>query len=759
MTRTPDVGERVLHIVGEGRAWSFRPAQPVVVGRDPSCDVHVPDALVSGMHLGIRCDGNGWLLRDLGSRNGTWVDGVPEQRARVAPDREVSVRVGGQDGPELRLSCAPAAPADEQLPAARRVIVVGRDPACDVVVATDPLMSRRHAAVETGAEAALTDLGSFNGTYLNGHRVSGRTPLAVGDSVGVGGTSFRWDGRTLSPVGVQQAALVARHLAVTTAKGTRLLDDVTLTVRTGELVAVIGPSGAGKSTLLGALTGLRPAGAGRVTWNGRDLYEEYEQLRFSVGLVPQDDILHRQLTVRRALDFAARLRLPPDTSAAERDQRVRDVLAEVRLTPQIDQRIDSLSGGQRKRISIALELLTAPQMLFLDEPTSGLDAGLDRQVMEGLRVLADAGRVVLVVTHSVLALDQCDRVLLLAPGGKVAFYGPPERLLPFFGVPDFPGVFAALDDPAWVTRFAESSVRRAYVEPTSTGTPAPVPAGHAPVPARPAPLRQLVTLIRRNLAVVAADRLFLVLLLGMPLLLAAMAHAFPGEAGLSMERAGGNPHEPTQRMIVLVVGAALMGTALAVRELVAERPIYRREHAVGLSPAAYLASKVVVLGGCVALQSLAFTLLALAGLPGPDDTRLLPWGRLEVAVAVAGVGVAMCIAALAVSALARSADQTMPALVALVMCQLVFCGGLFPLSGRVGLEQLGWVLPARTGYAATASTVGVQPLGGEQTEPLFEPTTGQWLVDIGLLAAQSAAFLALAAWALSRSVARGEAGR
>ncbi len=226
-----------------------------------------------------------------------------------------------------------------------------------------------------------------------------------------------------------------------------------------------------------------------------------------------------------------------------------------------------------------------------------------------------------------------------------------------------------------------------------------------------------------------------------------------------MERAGGNPHEPNQRMIVLVVGAALMGTALAVRELVAERPIYRREHAVGLSPAAYLASKVVVLGGCVALQSLAFTLLALAGLPGPDDTRLLPGGRLEVAVAVAGVGVAMSIAALAVSALARSADQTMPALVALVMCQLVFCGGLFPLAGRTGLEQFGWVLPARTGYAAVASTVGVQPRTGEQTEPLFEPTTGQWLVDMGLLAAQSAAFLALAAWALSRSVARGEGGR
>jgi ABC-type multidrug transport system ATPase subunit len=549
------------------------------------------------------------------------------------------------------------------------------------------------------------------------------------------------------------AALDARHLGVTTRAGRRLLDDVSFAVRAGQLVAVIGPSGAGKSTLLGALTGLRPAGSGQVTWDGRDLYEEYDHLRYLIGLVPQEDVLHRQLTVRRALDFAARLRLPPDTSAAERDERVRRVLAEVQLSAQIDQRIDSLSGGQRKRTSIALELLTAPQLLFLDEPTSGLDAGLDRQVMDGLRDLADAGRVVLVVTHSVLALDRCDRVLLLAPGGRVAFFGPPERLLPFFGVPDYPAVFVALDDPGWAARFAESSVRRAFVEPTSTGT-APVPAGRPPTPPRPAPLRQLGTLIRRSLAVVASDRLFLALLVGMPVVLGLMAHAFPGSSGLSMRAAGGDPTEARQRIIVLVVGAALMGAALAVREFVAERPIYRREHAVGLSPAAYLGSKVVVLGGAVAVQSVTFTLLALAGLPGPDDPRVLPWGRWEVALAAAAVGVTMTVASLAVSALARSTDQTMPALVALVMGQLVFCGGLFEVAGRAGIEQFSLLLPARAGYAAMASTAGLQPASGPQPDPLFTPTAEQWALDMGLLAAQAAVLLVVTAWALARSVAR-----
>lgn len=762
MTDGPRDGA-VLQLSVDGRAWTFDGSRPVVVGRDPQCDVQLADPQVSRVHLALRREGRAWLLRDLGSSNGTVVDGtaLPEGTVErpLEPGPQHRVRVGGDDGPELLVHYAPApdpraAPAVP--PAGRREVVIGRDPGCDLVLAADPMVSRRHAAIDVPrpGTAFLRDLGSSNGTFLNGARVTGAASLRAGDAIGVGSTTVTWDGRAAVLPAARTATFSARHLAVATRGGKRLLDDVSFTVRAGQLVAVIGPSGAGKSTLLGALTGLRPAGMGRVTWDGRDLYAEYDHLRHLIGLVPQDDVLHRQLTVRRALGFAARLRLPQDTSAADRDERVRRVLAEVGLSGQIDQRIDSLSGGQRKRTSIALELLTAPQLLFLDEPTSGLDPGLDRQVMEGLRALADAGRVVLVVTHSVLALDQCDRVLLLAAGGRVAFFGPPEKLLSFFGVPDHAAVFRALDDPRWVDRFAGSTLRRDYVGSTSQASPMPPPAGEAPAPMRPAPVRQLVTLVRRNLAVVAADRLFLALLVGMPVLLALMAHAFPGEAGLSVRAAAGDPAEAQQRIIVLVVGAALMGAALAVREFVAERPIYRREHAVGLSPAAYLASKVVVVGGAVALQSVAFTLLALVGLPGPDDPRVLPWGRVEIAVAAAAVGVTMAIAALAVSALATSTDQTMPALVALVMGQLVFCGGLFPVAGRAGLEQFAWVLPARAGYAAMASTSQLQPLSGPQPDPLFTPTAARWALDLGVLAAQATVLLLLTAWALARSVAR-----
>jgi hypothetical protein len=260
--------------------------------------------------------------------------------------------------------------------------------------------------------------------------------------------------------------------------------------------------------------------------------------------------------------------------------------------------------------------------------------------------------------------------------------------------------------------------------------------------------------MRRNAAVVAADRLFVVLLVGMPMLLALMAHAFPGEAGLSMSEAGGDLYQVQQRLIVLVVGAALMGTALTVRELVAERPIYRREQAVGLSPMAYLLGKFVVLGALVAIQCILFTVMALLGLPGPDDALVLGNGHLEIAVAVAAVGVTMTAAALVISAAATSTEQTMPALVALVMAQLVLCGGLFAIQGRAGLEQVSWLLPARFGYAAAAATVGLQQPPAPEVDTLYNPTAEQWLTDTGFLGIQTVAFLALAYWALHRSINR-----
>ena len=322
-------------------------------------------------------------------------------------------------------------------------------------------------------------------------------------------TAPDWGGNSIRTA--DEACLAARKLSVRVKHHgveKTLLDDVSFGVPAESLVAVIGPSGSGKSTLLRALTGYRPACEGEVRYEGHDLYAQYSDVRHHIGLVPQDDILHAQLTVRSALRYAAALRFPEGTSAEDRDRRVDAVLAEMHLQKFGANKISTLSGGQRKRVSVALELLTKPSLVFLDEPTSGLDPGMDREVMRMLRGLADEGRTVVVVTHSVAELAMCDLLLVMAPGGSVAYYGPPEDALAFFGCQTWADVFHAFaqrHDYDWGAAFRASAYYEWYcaavdgdiaAAPTPEQMPVPtvVPAPVALPPQRAASLPELAGL-------------------------------------------------------------------------------------------------------------------------------------------------------------------------------------------------------------------------------------------------------------------------
>ncbi|WP_082599302.1 FHA domain-containing protein [Nocardioides sp. Root151] len=637
-----------------------------------------------------------------------------------------------------------------------RVLTIGRSRTCDVVI-DDPLVSRQHATIALGNVALLHDLGSFNGTFVNGHRLVGSTPLNPGDEVIFGNQTFSWTGANLSVRATRtDLTLFAENLTTVAKGGKRLLEGMSFELGPSSLTAVIGPSGAGKSTLLGALTGSNPATHGQVIWQGQDLYTHYEQLRFQIGLVPQSDIQHPQLTVRQGLSYAAMLRLPPDTTAAERASRVQRVVGQMQLERQIDNRIGTqLSGGQRKRVSIATELLTAPPLLFLDEPTSGLDPGLDRDVMHQLRTLADEGRVVMVVTHSVLALDVCDNVLVLAPGGRRAYFGPPDGVLAHFGCRDYPQVFDLLDEPdLW---------QRIPAPPASVET-GRLPAMNAGVTQPPlqSMSRQYWTLVRRNLAVTVSDRLLLMMLLLLPLVLGGLSRVVPGDDGFSIartinERGMMDHKEALTRLTILIMAAALMGTAVTIRELVGERPIFQREYAVGLSPGMYLLSKVSVLGTACFLQGMLVTWIATVGLPGPDKDGALGMGNFEVALAIGGLSFAMAVLGLAVSAVVTSNEQTMPALVGLVMVQLVLCGALVPVAGRAVLEQLAWLAPARWAFAATAAVVDLDkakrglPKDERDLDSLYDQTVAQWILDMSMLWILAAIILAVSFWLVRRS--------
>ncbi|MCH1868898.1 FHA domain-containing protein [Nocardioides sp. CFH 31398] len=629
-------------------------------------------------------------------------------------------------------------------PQGMATLTIGRSRTSDVFL-DDPLVSRQHATLELGAmQPVLRDLGSFNGTHVNGRRIQGPVPLSGGDEVAIGNQTFVWDGYQLvSRASRSDLTLGVEGLTQVVKGGKRLLDNVSFQLEPATLTGVVGPSGSGKSTLLGALTGLNPASHGNVVWQGHDLYTHYEQLRFQIGLVPQQDIQHPQLTVRQGLSYAAMLRLPPDTGKEERDERVGQVVGRMQLQRQVDNRIGTqLSGGQKKRVSIATELLTAPPLLFLDEPTSGLDPGLDRDVMLQLRDLSDEGRVVVVVTHSVLALDTCDNVIVLAPGGRLAYFGPPSGVLAHFGCNNYPEVFDLLDEPdLWQRIPPPPGVMHTGGMPALANSPV--------TPPPPQSLsRQLTTLVRRNLALTVSDRLLLAMLVMMPLVLGGLSRLVQGDAGMSLEENNFGVAEVQQRLTILIVAAALMGVAVTIREQIKERAIFKREYAVGLSPGVYLASKILVLGTACFLQGVLVTFIATVGLPGPDDGGVLGLGRLEITFAIGALAFTMAVAGLAFSALVTSSEQTMPILVGLVMVQLVLSGALFAVDDRPILEQAAWLSPSRWAFSAAASSVDIHgPLErrpGETPDPLYSDTVGQYLGNILMLGVLCAATIVIA---------------
>ncbi|MBW0019137.1 MAG: ATP-binding cassette domain-containing protein [Mycobacterium sp.] len=643
------------------------------------------------------------------------------------------------------------------------LVTIGRAPDNNVVL-DDLLVSRRHAMLRrSGSQWELVDNNSANGTYVNGNRIS-RAVIGPDDVVGIGHQLLHLAGdRLVEYVDTGDISYEASSLRVETNKGKVLLTDVSFALPERCFMAVVGPSGAGKSTLLGALTGFRPASTGSVQYAGRDLYKNYAELRHRIGFVPQDDILHTPLTVRRALNYAARLRFPQDVSSKERKERINEVLNELGLAAHADQRIDSLSGGQRKRTSVALELLTKPSLLFLDEPTSGLDPGYEKSVMQTLRSLADDGRSVVVVTHNTAQLNLCDRLLILAPGGRLAYFGPPQKALSYFNCSDFADLFNLLEhDTAtdWTGKFVASPLHESLTGPRPAVKPAQ-PDGQAPAKAarQQSAFAQFVTLSRRYLAVIAADRQYAVTLLILPLLLSLFAYAVPGNAGLSLSKAEtARSGQPSQLLVLLIIGGGLMGCAASIREIVKERAIYQREHGIGLSRGAYLASKLVVLTALTTAQGLIVGFLGALFRPGPDQSALLPcpeghicplggpFPRVEIAIAVVAVTVVSMIIGLLISAIIGNADRGMPLLVLVVMAELILCGGMFGVAGRPPLEQLAWLSPSRWAFAMGASTVDLNDLRrslGSDEDPLWDYSSQTWLMALGACAVQAVVLIIL----------------
>jgi len=752
----------------------------VVIGRDIHADLRIPDPLISRAHLVLRFDEGRWVAIDNDSLNGMFVEGRRVPAVDVEDGQNINIgslvgpllvfevdgnSVGGASSSEVSSVPPPASAQPTDVgPAPRRnsgersnlatsirkihlpgrsaeapsgSLTIGRSTDNDIVI-TDMLASRHHATlVPTAAGTEIHDAHSINGTFVNGAPVD-QALLHEGDLVTIGNVDLVFENGTLVRRSETEAATrtggLGVHGVTWTIEGNKtLLDNISLTALPGTLTAVIGPSGAGKSSLARLIAGYTQPTDGAVTFEGHDIHADYASLRSRIGMVPQDDVLHHQLTVNQALGYAAELRLPPDTSKQERRQVVAQVLEELDLTQQATSRVDKLSGGQRKRASVAMELLTGPSLLILDEPTSGLDPALDRQVMTMLRQLADAGRVVLVVTHSLSYLDVCDQVLLLTPGGKTAFCGPPSQIGLSMGTTNWADIFSAIgtDPEAAHLRFLE----RVKPPPAPRDSEKPANLGG---PTHTSLWRQFSTIARRQVRLITADRGYFVFLAVLPFVLGVLTLLVPGNGGLGFHDPRGHAaDEPVQIVFMLSVSAVFLGTALTIRDLVGERGIFRREQAAGLSGSAYLAAKITVFTVAAAAQIAVVTAIVVIGKSSPTrGAVILGNPTLELYVTLALTAAVAAIMGLALSAAATSQDQILPMLVITMMLSIVFGGGMIPVTGRIPLDQMSWLLPARWGFAATASTVDLTTVAPvlQTNDRLWSHASNWWLLDMTMLA-------------------------
>ncbi len=602
-------------------------------------------------------------------------------------------------------------------------IRIGRSPGGDIVL-SDPQVALRHADLVRTDNGGwrIVDQESGRPTVLNGRPVAS-SPVNHGDEVRVGPCILHIEpGGTDLRIRTDRsfAALSARRLTRRIGE-VSLLDDLSFTVFSGEVVAMIGPSGCGKTTLLNAIAGVKTADSGQVLFDGEDFHTLLRAERQRVGIVPQDDIVHPELTVEESLTFGARLRFGSNTTDVEIEGEVNRVLNELGIDHIRRSRIGDalrrgISGGQRKRVNLGQELLSrSTRVLFLDEPTSGLDPRASQDIVRLVRQLADRGRIVFIVTHDLTpqVIAQVDHLMVLAPGGRLAFFGPPQAACKYFGVQTPDAIFNRFSDkqPAeWGDAYRLSADARVYVlarehlltlegaRPASQTAPTPPP--------RRSGVKQVQTLVRRYALVKGRDVGGLIVLLAQaPILAGVMKIVF---------------RAPTKEMLFMLSLSCLwFGMSASVRELISDRVIWLRERRVGVRPVPYLGSKVVVLGALVGAQCAAFALMNMLLHPSMFHNGFGAFSLMGVAALTGICGMTL---GLVVSALNQSSEGAVGMLPLLLIPQISFSGLLLSLRHMSGFSHAITNLnPARYAYDAMLKV-------GTRIASVPERGTGDWVI-------------------------------
>ena len=755
----------------------------VWLGRDLEGDIVFESsaAMVSRRHAEIKREGDQFVLTDNNSFNGTLVN---EQRISMPTQLYHDDRIQlGLGGPVLRLNAPwlvapkeaalvgqrsasfrrPSDITNELEPVGSKTIavnfgksfaeissneithpqllmslafgskqelIIGRSDASDIKLDGLQISNRHARLLQTNSGIAIEDLNSTNGIYINGDRIS-RQVITPADSVQIGSFLFRID--NANNIGVFDTRSKTRLDAINVTKDVknraggkiRLLDNVSLSIQPNEFVGLLGASGAGKSTLIDALNGYRPASDGNVLINNLDLYRHLDSLKQSIGYVPQEDIIHNELSVYQTLYYVAKLRLSRDVSQKEIKQIIDEVLDVTNLAERRNNLVKQLSGGQRKRVSIAVELITKPSIIFLDEPTSGLDPATEEKIMKLFRQIAESGRTVVLTTHAMENVRLFDKIAVLMLG-KLVFYGKPEDALKHFSAQSFKDLFDKLEEPIeqnlkqndnrqslseqtaeeWKRKFTqtkeyEENISRPLAEVGKVQTSAVNKKRRLGIFGS---VRQTLTLSRRYLEVLLRDKLNLCILLIQAPVIALLTFLVMSE---------NQPRDFVYFVLSLV--SVWFGTSVAAREIVREQAVYKRERMVNLGLLPYIASKLFILGLIVGLQCLLlfiplkfFDVAGIMYMPG----KLFGVPQLWMMLLTAAVGIAV---GLLISALVKTSEMA-TSLVPLVLIPQILFSGLVGVP--VGLNKtVGLTMPAAWSFDAIKRFSGLDTLEKEGADP------------------------------------------
>ena len=707
------------------------------IGRKEDNHIYIShDTEISGCHARIVTEKGKYYIEDLSSTNGTFVNGTLINN-RVELNNNFKFRLGKV---EFILSFAPSSPGDfthkyfkENAPRTlinspldRHLLktkeTIGRDPASNIYLDHN-LVSWKHGEIkQSGTKYILTDLNSTNGTFYNGKRLAGSIELKADDVIQIGPFKLMFDGKSLARISEQgNIKLDIASLSVIRGKK-KILNEVNLSINPQDFIAIVGPSGAGKSTLLKALCGASIAEEGIIKINGVDFYDNFDSFRSMLGYVPQDDIIHRQLTVKRALKYAAEMRLPSDMRADEMENVIKETLLRLEMTDHGEKNIRSLSGGQRKRVSIGVEMLTNPSLFYLDEPTSGLDPATERALMQQMRDRAKVdGKTVIMVTHVTKNMDLCDKLVFMGTGGYLTFYGSPAEALQFFEVTDVTDVYDLIKTVEtaqdWSKKFHKSQYYINYIYKsleasglTETGKLSESRIKHLSIRSNnTSSIRQFWTLLKRYWDIKTKDMGSLVFTAITPAIVCVLLGLTFKSDVLELSEKGANFGDAAQLVFLLCCIALWFGSSNASLEIISELPIYLRERMINLRLLPYVLSKVVILSFISLVQSLLMTgvlLIFFQYMPHFEGLVKLTASIFLTFFTSIWVG-------LLISAFVNKAQEASGILPIVLVIQVILSGAIVPMGqiyDSLLIKPFTFIIPGRWGFSLIGESLKIPQL-------------------------------------------------